>query len=84
MKSENYYVYMLQCSDETFYIGYTTNLERRIKTHNRGIGAKYTRGRTPVKLLYYETFQGKSDALKRECALKKLTRKQKEKLIDLG
>lgn len=83
MKSKDYYVYILQCNDKTFYIGYTTNLQRRIKTHNKGIGAKYTRGRTPVKLLYYETYQGKSDALKREFALKKLTRKEKEKLIEL-
>lgn len=83
MKSKNFYVYILQCSDKTFYIGYTTDLNKRIKIHNKGIGAKYTRGRTPVKLLYYELFHDKSQALKREYALKKLTRKQKEKLIEL-
>lgn len=83
MKNKKYYVYILECDDKTFYIGYTVDLEKRIQVHNQGIGAKYTRGRRPVKLLYYEEFQDISLALKREIALKKLSRKQKEKLIGL-
>ncbi|MGL5615776.1 MAG: GIY-YIG nuclease family protein [Sarcina sp.] len=76
------YTYILECADKTFYTGYTNNLENRIKVHNSGLGAKYTRGRTPVKLLYYEEFESKSEALKREYAIKKMTRKEKEKLIN--
>lgn len=83
MKNKKYYVYILECDDKTFYIGYTVDLEKRIQVHNQGIGAKYTRGRRPVKLLYYEEFKDISLALKREIALKKLSRKQKEKLIGL-
>lgn len=84
MKSSSYYVYLIICRDQTFYIGYTNDLDKRIKVHNKGLGAKYTRGRTPVKLLYYEVYDDKSKALKREIALKKLSRKQKEKLIEQG
>ena len=84
MKSSSYYVYIIICRDQTFYIGYTNDLDKRIKVHNKGLGAKYTRGRTPVKLLYYEVYDDKSKALKREIALKKLSRKQKEKLIEQG
>lgn len=76
------YVYILECSDHTFYTGWTTNLENRIHTHNQGMGAKYTRGRLPVKLVYYETFDDKSSALKKEYEIKHLTRKDKEKLIN--
>lgn len=76
------YTYILECADKTFYTGYTNNLENRIKVHNSGLGAKYTRGRIPVKLLYYEEFESKSEALKREYAIKKMTRKEKEKLIN--
>lgn len=83
MKNKKYYVYIVECSDRTFYIGYTIDLEKRIQIHNEGSGAKYTRGRVPVKLLYYEEFHDISLALKREIALKKLSRKQKEKLIGL-
>ena len=84
MKSSSYYVYIIICRDQTFYIGYTNDLDKRIKVHNKGLGAKYTRGRIPVKLLYYEVYDDKSKALKREIALKKLSRKQKEKLIEQG
>lgn len=84
MKNKNYYVYIIECNDKTFYTGYTIDLEKRIDIHNKGIGAKYTRGRRPVKLLYYEIFKDKSQAMSREYTLKKLTRKQKEKLIKLG
>ncbi|OPJ56732.1 GIY-YIG nuclease family protein [Alkalithermobacter paradoxus] len=77
------YVYILECNDKTLYTGYTNNLERRIDTHNKGKGAKYTRYRLPVKLLYFETFSTKSEALKREYQIKKMTRKQKENIIKL-
>jgi putative endonuclease len=79
-----YFVYLLECADTTYYIGITTDLEKRIKEHN-GLkrGAKYTRGRRPVSLQYFETYETKSEALKREIALKQLTRKQKELLIHL-
>lgn len=76
-----FYVYILRCKDDTLYTGFTVNLENRIKTHNKGIGAKYTRGRIPVKLVYKEEYNTKSEALKRECALKKLNRIQKLKII---
>lgn len=75
------YVYIIKCKDNTYYTGWTTNLERRIKAHNNGNGAKYTKARRPVKLIYYEEFPDKNQALKREYAIKQLTRKQKELLI---
>ena len=76
------YVYILECSDKTFYTGWTNNLDKRVKMHSLGKGAKYTRGRTPVKLLYYEMFEEKKEAMKREYKIKKLTRLQKEELIN--
>lgn len=76
-----YFIYIVKCSDETYYTGYTTNIERRLKAHNEGKGAKYTRCRLPVELVYSETYEAKGDALRREYAIKQLTRKQKEKLI---
>ena len=75
------YVYILECSDGTYYTGWTTDVEAREKTHNSGNGAKYTRCRLPVRVVYYEQLEDKSAALKREAAIKKMTRKQKEKLI---
>lgn len=78
---KNNYVYIVECSDHTYYTGWTTNLEQRIKAHNEGNGAKYTKARRPVKLIYYEELPDKSLALKREYAIKQLTRKQKELLI---
>lgn len=78
---KNNYVYIVECSDHTYYTGWTTNLEQRIKAHNEGNGAKYTKARHPVKLIYYEELPDKSLALKREYAIKQLTRKQKELLI---
>jgi putative endonuclease len=77
----SYYCYILLCSDGTLYCGYTNDLEKRVKTHNRGKGAKYTRRRTPVKLVYSEEFKTKSEALKREHQIKKLSRKEKLALI---
>jgi len=75
-----YYIYIAECSDGTLYTGYTVNLEKRIQTHNEGKGAKYTRGRTPIVLKYYEEFNYKNDALKRESEIKSL---RKIKKIDL-
>lgn len=80
MKSN--YTYMVKCSDGTLYTGWTTDLEQRMKAHNDGSGAKYTRSRRPVKLVYYEEYETKTDAMKREYAIKQLTRKQKEQLIE--
>lgn len=81
-KEEKYhYVYMLRCADNTLYSGYTTNPQKREEVHNLGKGAKYTRIRLPVKMVYLERYEDKSDALKREYALKQLTKKQKEELI---
>ena len=71
------YMYVVRCSDDTLYTGYTTNLTQRIAAHNKGKGAKYTRTRRPVTLLYYETFPSKSEAMKAEYAFKQKTRQQK-------
>ncbi len=76
-----FYVYFVKCRDNSFYCGYTSDLNARVKTHNSGAGAKYTKKRRPVTLIYSETFENRADAMKRECALKKLSRKQKEALI---
>lgn len=76
-----HYVYMLRCSDNSIYTGYTTDLKKRLDTHNKGKGAKYTRTRLPVDLLYFEEYSTKSAALKREYAIKQLTKKQKENMI---
>lgn len=76
-----FYVYILKCADGTLYCGYTNDVEKRLATHQSGKGAKYTRGRLPVELVYYEEWDTKSDALIREHEIKKMTRTQKEKLI---
>lgn len=76
------YVYMLLCGDGTLYTGWTTHLEKRVEVHNQGKGAKYTRSRLPVKLVYWEVYSEKSEALRREAAIKKLTRSQKMELIN--
>lgn len=74
-------VYIVECSDRSFYTGWTNNLEKRIETHNKGLGAKYTKSRLPVKLIYSEVFNTKEDAMKREYEIKRLTRRNKEKLF---
>lgn len=79
MENDKHYFYVLECRDHTYYAGYTNNLEHRVKMHNEGKGAKYTRGRTPVELIYYETFDTKTEAMKAEYHFKQLTRKDKEK-----
>ena len=75
------YTYIVKCSDGTYYTGWTNNLEKRIQSHNSGTGAKYTRPRLPVTLVYYETFSTKQEAMRREYAIKQLTKKEKEKLV---
>ncbi|WP_019244526.1 MULTISPECIES: GIY-YIG nuclease family protein [Bacillus] len=73
-----HYMYVLECKDGTYYTGYTNRLEQRINMHNEGKGAKYTRGRTPVRLIYKECYETKQEAMKAEYYFKQLTRKQKE------
>ena len=70
------YVYILKCCDNTLYTGWTTSLEKRLKTHNSGKGAKYTKSRLPVEIVYFEEFDNKIDAMKREYAIKQLSRKE--------
>lgn len=79
---DSWYVYVLRCADDTFYTGYARDLDARVKTHNAGRGAKYTRGRLPVEVLYHETFDTQSEAMSREIKLKKLTRRQKQALVN--
>lgn len=78
------YTYIVECSDGTLYTGWTNCIERRLKEHNSGKGAKFTRSRRPVRLRYLEISETKTDAMQREAAIKKLRRKQKEKLIADG
>jgi len=75
------YCYILECSDGTYYTGWTTDPERRISQHNKGIGAKYTSTRRPVRMVYLEPHSTRTDAMKRELAIKKMKREQKSKLI---
>lgn len=79
---EIYYVYIVKCADATLYTGVTNNLEARLEKHNLGQGAKYTRGRRPVTLAYYETVSGITEALKREISIKKLSRGAKLALVE--
>lgn len=76
------YTYILKCNDDSLYTGWTNDLEKRIQVHNEGKGAKYTKSRRPVTLVYYEKFQSKEEAMKREYAIKHMTRTQKEKLVE--
>ncbi|MEL7609994.1 MAG: GIY-YIG nuclease family protein [Bacillota bacterium] len=76
-----YRVYLVRCRDGTLYCGYTVDISRRLRAHNAGLGAKYTRSRLPVTLAYLEQLPSKSAALRRENELKKLSRAQKEALI---
>jgi putative endonuclease len=77
-------IYILLCSDNTLYTGWTNDLESRVATHNLGAGAKYTKMRLPVRLVYSETFSTKSEALKRAFQIKKLSRQKKLELIKKG
>jgi len=84
MEKSKHYLYVLECSDATFYAGYTSDIERRIKQHNDGKGAKYTRGRTPVKCVYFEEFSNKKEAMQAEYAFKQLNRSNKERYMREG
>ena len=76
-----WYLYILSCGDGTLYTGITNDVEKRLKAHRAGKGAKYTRGRGPLRLVYQETCGSHSQALQRECAVKKLSREEKQSLI---
>ncbi|MFC4552978.1 MULTISPECIES: GIY-YIG nuclease family protein [Halorussus] len=77
-----HWIYVIECADGSFYTGYTTDVERRVQEHDRGDGAKYTRGRTPVELVHAERFESKSAAMSREYEIKQLTRREKERLVE--
>ena len=83
MKMADWYVYVVRCSDNSLYTGITIDVERRIDEHNNNnrLGAKYTRARRPVTLVYSETLASKSEAAKRESAIKQLTKDEKEQMI---
>ena len=82
MKETQNYTYLLTCRDGSFYCGWTNHLHERVKAHNEGRGAKYTKSRRPVSLAYYEVFATKEEAMKREWAIKKLSRREKERLVE--
>lgn len=75
------WVYIMECADGTLYTGWTTDLVERLAAHNAGAGARYTRGRGPLRLVYQECCSDRSQALRRECEIKRLTREQKQRLI---
>jgi putative endonuclease len=77
----DHFVYVLRCADDTLYTGYTTDVRRRVREHDAGEGAKYTRGRTPVELVHVEAFDSRSAAMSREYAIKQLSRAEKERLV---
>ena len=77
----DHWVYVLECSDGSFYTGYTTDVERRVAEHDAGEGAKYTRGRTPVELVHSERFETRSAAMSREYEIKQFGRAEKERLV---
>ena len=79
--SEPWYLYILLCSNGTFYTGVTKDLKRRLAQHNAGSASKYTRTRRPVKIIYQEKYDSRAEALARECKIKAMSRKAKEKLI---
>ncbi|MBI3251491.1 MAG: GIY-YIG nuclease family protein [Candidatus Andersenbacteria bacterium] len=78
----NFFVYMVRCGDGSLYTGWTTDVEKRVAGHNAGKGAKYTRSRLPVELAYSEKFTSKTQAMKREYVIKKISRREKMKLIN--
>lgn len=77
------YTYIVKCSDETLYTGWTNNLEKRLRAHNSGKGAKYTKNRRPVELVYFEEYDTKQEAMKREYAIKQLPREKSSLLFDV-
>ena len=78
------YVYILRCADDTLYCGWTNDLEKRLAAHNSGTAAKYTRTRRPVKLVYYEEFETKQEAMSREFHIKRMSRLEKLALINVS
>ncbi len=78
---EKVYVYMVRCKNNSLYTGWTTNLERRVKEHNKGTGSKYTKANGPVELVYFEEMNDIIEATKREYEIKQLTKKKKEQLV---
>jgi len=78
---KTYYTYILQCSDGSFYTGYAADMKKRLEAHNKGEGARYTRGRIPVSLVYQEPHQSRSQAMIREAEIKKWSRTKKQELI---
>lgn len=76
-----HWTYIVECADGTYYTGYTTDVERRVREHDSGNGAKYTRGRTPVTLVHVEAFGTRSAAMRREYEIKQLSRREKERLV---
>lgn len=84
MEKSSHYFYVVECADGSYYAGYTNSLEKRIETHNKGKGARYTRARRPVTLKYVETYEDKRTAMQAEYSFKQLKRKQKEEYIRKG
>ncbi|HZU86030.1 MAG TPA: GIY-YIG nuclease family protein [Anaerolineaceae bacterium] len=82
--SSTFFCYIVECSDGTFYTGWSTQPERRVRQHNAGRGARYTRQRGPVQLVYVEQMESRSAAMRRELALKRLSHDKKRKLIENG
>lgn len=81
MEKNNHYFYVLSCKDGSLYAGYTTDVERRVHQHNEGKGAKYTRGRGPVKLVHFQSFETKGEALRAEYQFKQWPKKKKEEFL---
>jgi putative endonuclease len=77
-----FFVYILECADKSLYTGYTTSLDNRLKLHNLGKASKYTRSKLPVKIVYYEEFETKSEAMSRECRIKAMKKPDKLELIN--
>lgn len=77
-----WFVYILECADGTLYTGYTCDLEKRLEKHNKGIASKYTRSRIPVKMVFYEEFPSKSEAMVAEYSIKQMDRREKLNLIE--
>lgn len=81
MSSDSWFVYVVECADATLYTGIATDVQRRVTEHNAGTGARYTRGRSPVRLVYVEPCRGRGEALRREHTIKKLPLRQKRRLV---
>lgn len=80
----NHFFYVLECKDDSYYAGYTNDLEKRVRVHNEGKGAKYTRAKRPVHCIYYEVFETKRQAMQAEYQFKQLTREAKKRYMEKG